>query len=197
MMRTVRFSVLILGTITVLQPAPAAADIRATAFGGTTRIEDSNKGTFGASVALGGLLSLEFDAARISLGDLADVDLDVDVVDFDAHLTTYMGNLVVRLPAGPIQPYGSAGVGVVRVSGDVDVPFLGEVFSADTQDFGWNIGGGLYLFPLPNFGIRADIRRFQTGDVEWEDLVDIGEIGDLPLPKFDFWRYTAGVTIKF
>ena len=194
MTRTLRFAVLLLGTVAVLLPAPAAADIRATAFGGTTRIEDSNKGTFGASVALGGLLSLEFDAARILLGDLADVDLDV--VDFDAHLTTYMGNLVVRLPAGPIQPYGSAGIGVVRVTGNLDLPFVGGL-DAHAQDVGWNIGGGLYLFPLPNFGIRADVRRFQTGDIEWEDLVDIGEIGDLPLPKFDFWRYTAGVTIKF
>jgi opacity protein-like surface antigen len=174
----------------LLSARPASADIRATAFAGSTRIEERNKGTFGAAVTLGGLVGIEFEAARILLGDLA----DVGVVEVEANLTTYMGNLVVRLPAGPIQPYGSAGVGVVRVTGNVDVPFLGNVVSASAQDVGWNVGGGVYLFPLPNFGLRADVRRFQTGDVSWEDIVDVG---DLPLPKFNFWRATAGVTFKF
>jgi opacity protein-like surface antigen len=191
MMRTLRFSVVILGTAAALvQPAPAAADIRATAFAGTTRIEESNKGTFGAAVTIGGLIGVEFEATRILLGDLDDIDF----LDVEANLTTYMGNLVVRLPTGPIQPYGSAGIGVVRVTGDVDVPFFGDVISASASDVGWNIGGGVYLFPLPNFGLRADVRRFQTSDVSWEDIADIG---DLPLPKFNFWRATAGVTFKF
>jgi opacity protein-like surface antigen len=191
MMRTLRFSVVILGTAAALvQPAPATADIRATAFAGTTRIEESNKGTFGAAITLGGLIGVEFEATRILLGDLDDIDF----LDVDANLTTYMGNLVVRLPAGPIQPYGSAGIGVVRVTGDVDVPFFGDVVSASASDVGWNIGGGVYLFPLPNFGFRADVRRFQTSDVSWEDIADIG---DLPLPEFNFWRATAGVTFKF
>ena len=173
-----------------LAPDTASADLRATAFGGATHINDVNKGTFGAAVTFGGLLGIEFEAARISLGSLE----NVDVVDVSAHLTTYMGNLVVRLPTGPIQPYGSAGVGVVRVSGDVNVPFLGNDVSASAQDVGWNVGGGVYLFPSPNFGFRADVRRFQTADVSWENITGIG---DLPLPKLDFWRATAGVTIKF
>ena len=173
-----------------LVPATASADLRATAFGGATRINDTNKGTFGAAVTFGGLLGIEFEAARISLGTLA----NVDVVNVSANLTTYMGNLVVRLPTGPIQPYGSAGVGLVKVSGDVNVPFLGNVVSASAHDVAWNIGGGVYLLPSPNFGFRADLRHFQTGDVSWKDIVNIG---DLPLPTFDFWRATAGVTLKF
>ena len=174
----------------LLTPVTASADLRATAFGGATKINDTNKGTIGAAVTFGGLLGVEFEAARIFLGSVE----NVDVVDVKANLTTYMGNLVVRLPTGPIQPYGSAGVGIVRVTGDVNVPFLGNVISASAGDVGWNIGGGVYLLPTPNVGFRADVRRFQTGDVSWEDLADIG---DLPLPKFDFWRATAGITFKF
>jgi opacity protein-like surface antigen len=189
MMRTLRFSVLILGTLAIFQPAPAAADIRATAFGGTTRIEDANKGTLGVSAALGGLIGFEFDAARIWLGGIEDFDF----VEVDAYVTTYMFNAVVRLPTGPIQPYGSAGAGIVRVTGNLDLPFVGG-FDADAQDVGWNVGGGLYLIPTPIIGFRFDVRRFQTGDLEWEDIANIG---DLPLPEFTFWRYTAGVTIKF
>jgi opacity protein-like surface antigen len=105
-----------------------------------------------------------------------------------------MANAVVRAPLGPIQPYGSAGVGIVRVTGDLNVPFVGSVLSASAQDVGWNIGGGVYLLPTPNLGVRADVRRFQTGDIEWDDITGIG---DLPLPKFDFWRATVGLTFKF
>ncbi len=174
----------------VLAPSTASADLRATAFVGTARINDTNKGTFGAAVTFGGLLGIEFDASRISLGRLDNVDF----VDVEASITTYMGNLVLRAPTGPIQPYASAGVGVVRATGDVNVPFVGSVVSASAQDVAWNLGGGVYLLPSENFGLRADLRRFQTGDVSWTDITGLG---DLPLPKFDFWRATAGLTIKF
>lgn len=176
----------------VLAPAPASADLRATAFGGLARINDANKGTFGAAITLGSLIGIEFDASRIDLGDLDNIDFDF--VDVNANITTYMANLVVRAPTGPIQPYGSAGVGIVRATGNVNVPFVGNLVSASAQDVAWNVGGGLYLFPSENFGLRADLRRFQTGDISWDDITGIG---DLPLPQFDFWRATLGVTFKF
>ena len=60
-----------------------------------------------------------------------------------------------------------------------------------------NYGGGIYLFPSPSFGIRADVRYFRTvGDLTLEDIDEL--VGfDLPLPDFDFWRATAGVTFRF
>jgi opacity protein-like surface antigen len=174
----------------LLTPATASADLRATAFGGGTRINETSQRTLGATVTFGGLLGLEFDAARVWLGSLD----DGNVVDINANLTTYMGNLVVRAPTGPIQPYASAGVGLVRVSGNLDIPFLGNVVSASAKDVGWNVGGGVYVFATPNVGFRADLRRFATPDVTLED---IAIIGDLPLPTFNFWRASVGVTIKF
>jgi len=168
---------------------PASADIRLTPYGGVSFINDENKGTFGVSAALGGLIGFEFDAAKTSLGLLD----DIDIVDLDTSITTYMFNAVVRLPTGPIQPYGSAGVGLVKVTGDLDLPIVGS-FDASAQDVGWNYGGGLYIIPMPFFGFRFDVRRFQTGDLEWEDILNIG---DLPLPELSFWRATAGVTVKF
>lgn len=176
----------------VLAPAPARADLRATAFAGTSRLNETNKGTFGAAVTFGGLIGIEFDASRISLGGLD--NLTVANVDVDANVTTYMGNLVLRTPVGPVQPYASAGVGLVKVTGSVSVPFLGNVVSASARDVALNVGGGVYLFPSENIGLRADLRRFQTADVSWDDITGIG---DLPLPKFNFWRATAGVTFKF
>jgi len=196
-MRNIMLSVLrslaaIAAVVAVLSPAPASADLRATAFAGSARINETNKGTFGAAVTFGGLLGIEFDASRISLGILD--DFDFAGVDVDTSITTYMGNLVLRAPTGPVQPYASAGVGIARASGDVQLPFVGTVISANAQDVAWNVGGGVYLLPAENFGFRADVRRFQTGDIDWEDIAGIG---DLPLPKFDFWRATVGLTFKF
>lgn len=188
----IRTAVVATALAAVLAPATASADLRATAFGGLARINDANKGTFGAAITLGSLIGVEFDASRIDLGDLENIN--VGFVDVNANITTYMGNLVMRAPTGPIQPYGSAGVGIVRATGSVNVPFVGNIVSASAQDFAWNVGGGLYLFPSENFGLRADLRRFQTGDISWDDITGIG---DLPLPQFDFWRATLGVTIKF
>jgi opacity protein-like surface antigen len=121
----------------------------------------------------------------------------VPVVDFNARVTTYMGNLMLRLPRGPIQPYISGGGGIVQLTGSVDVPFLGQIVSASADDFGWNVGGGLMVLPTPNVGFRADLRRFQTGDIAWDDITDIGGLDDIPLPKVNFWRATGGLVFRY
>jgi len=62
---------------------------------------------------------------------------------------------------------------------------------------GWNFGGGVMFFPSTNIGLRADVRRFQAGDLSWDEITDVGGLDDLPLPKANFWRATGGVTFKF
>ena len=191
MTRTHRFAwILATALVASLMPAPAAADLRATAFGGSTRLNETNKGTLGAAVTFGGLIGVEFEVARVWLGSLE----ALDVVEVEANLTTYMGNFVLRLPTGPVQPYASAGVGIVRATGNLNVPFSGSTASATGRDVGWNSGVGVYLFPSENFGFRADVRRFQTAEVSWENIAGIGNVA---LPKFNFFRATAGITLKF
>ena len=176
-----------------MAPAKAAADVFLSPFGAATFIDDGrNKRTFGAGIGLGGLVSVEFEAARTLLGSYT----GIPVVDLNARMTTYMGNLMFRLPRGPIQPYVSGGAGIVRFSGSVDVPFVGSVFSASADDVGWNVGGGVMFFPGTNIGLRADVRRFQTSDLSWDEITDIGGLDDLPLPKTNFWRATGGVTFR-
>jgi len=178
----------------LFSPAKAAAEVFLTGFGGVTFLDDEHKkGTFGGSVGVGGLVSLEFEAGRTNLGSFT----GIPVVDLNARVSTYMGNLMFRIPRGPIQPYVTGGVGIVRLTGSVDVPFLGSVFSASADDVAYNFGGGVMIFPGTNVGLRADIRRFQTGDISWDDIADIGGLDDLPLPKVNFWRATGGLTFKF
>ena len=188
-----RVGLALLGTLLLVRPSTASADVLLTPFAGVSIFDGENKGTFGASIGFGGLIGVDFEAARLQLGTYE----GLPIVDLDAHATTFMGNFVVRLPAGPVQPYGAVGIGAMRVTGEIDVPFVGDVVSADAQDVAWNIGGGVHLFPTPSVGIRGDVRHFRTTDVTFDDILDIGGIDELPLPEFDFWRVTAGVTIKF
>jgi opacity protein-like surface antigen len=177
-------------------PSVVFADVLLTPFAGITFVDDAgkNKPTFGATLGVGSLIGLELDVSQTRLGTFD----DLPIVSFEASATTVMGNLVVRVPAGPVQPYVSGGGGIIRIKGDVEIPFFGDVLSASAQDFGVNVGGGVHIFPTPNFGIRADARYFRTvGDLAWDEIRDIDGLDDLPLPRVDFWRVTGGVTFKF
>lgn len=199
-MRGSTFGKLILSSLAavalVAAPSVAFADVLLTPFVGITFVDDAgkNKPVFGATLGVGSLIGVELDVSQTRLGTFD----DLPIVSFEASATTVMGNLVVRVPAGPVQPYVSGGAGVIRIKGDVEVPFFGDILSASAQDFGMNVGGGVHLFPTPNFGIRADARYFRTiGDLAWDEIRDIDGLDDLPLPRVDFWRVTGGVTIKF
>lgn len=104
---------------------------------------------------------------------------------------------MVLWPTGPVQPYASGGVGIVRLTGSVDIPIVGSLVSLSADDFGWNAGAGIMLFPSSRVGIRADLRRFETGDLSWQDITDISDVGDLPLPHVNFWRATGGLAFRF
>jgi opacity protein-like surface antigen len=192
-MKTFALAVLGLTASICAIPAPAHADLLLTPFAGVTFSEDIRKANYGASVAVGSLIGVELDVSQTRLGSFSDIPL----VSVDAHATTIMGNLMVRFPAGPVQPYASAGIGVIRISADLDVPFFGEIFDVNAQNLGTNYGGGIYLLPSRNIGIRGDFRYFRTiGDLDWSDFRDF-DLDDLPVPAIDFWRATVGVTIKF
>lgn len=183
------------GLLMVAAPRTASADILLTPFAGVSFLDENNdKLSYGVGLSLGGLLGIEGEIARTTLGD---VDVAGSLIDIDAGVTTGMVNLVARFPAGPLQPYATAGLGVIRASGDVDVPVLGSILNISGRTFGMNYGGGIYIFPSPSIGIRADVRYFRTvGDLTLEDVDDL--IGfDLPIPDFDFWRITGGLTLRF
>jgi len=190
-----RFVTCVLAIVaTAALPTAARGDVLITPFAGVSFFDGESKGNFGASVGVGGIIGVELDASQTRIGSF----VDVPVVDLTADVTTVMGNVVVRLPTGAVQPYASGGAGLIRLSGNVRVPFLGSVLSARAQDLGMNVGGGVYLFPSENFGIRGDVRYFRTlGDLTLDEITDIGGINDLPLPRLDFWRATVGVTFKF
>jgi len=103
---------------------------------------------------------------------------------FDNALLTAMSNLMIVIPAGPIQPYGVLGLGLLRPHVQ-----LSNLTSLSKTVIGWDFGGGVNIFPTRSFGLRGDIRRMRSFH-----NVTLGVFGN---DKIDFWRGSAGVTLRF
>jgi len=72
---------------------------------------------------------------------------------------TLMTNLVVAVPAGPVRPYLSGGVGLMRTNVELT---LESLLSTKNSSFGYNLGGGLMVFLPSHVGIRVDYRNMRS-----------------------------------
>lgn len=184
----------VVSALVLLGIAPAAsADVLLTPFAGLTFTDGQTKGTYGGALGLGGLITLEADVARTPLGELTTPGFDIDV-----SATTYMGTVMLRAPIGSVQPYGVAGLGLIRLSGKFALPFEGSLGDATESRLGYTLGGGLMLFFSPNLGVRGDVRYIRPfGDLLVSDLINIPTTGDVPSGALDVTRATVGLTLKF
>ena len=103
----------------------------------------------------------------------------------DNAMLTLMSNLMLVVPAGPIQPYGIIGLGLMRPH----VKFDATSLALDKNALGWDIGGGLNVFLGHSIGIRGDVRHLRT-------LKDV-TLGVFGNDKVDFWRGSAGLVLRF
>jgi hypothetical protein len=149
------------------------------AFGGKT---DDSKVTYGGTLTLrGSLLGLAIDFGYtpdfFGGGPLG-----------NNNLVTLVGNLVV-MPPGDRRMYVSAGLGLVKTR----VEDASGLFEVDSNELGFNLGGGLLVFPRDGgVGFHADIRYIRSlTDPEPDDEFDV-DLGDL-----DYWRGEAGLTFRF
>jgi hypothetical protein len=66
-----------------------------------------------------------------------------------------------------------------------------SLLTTDNNDFGWDVGGGVFIFFGEHVGVRGDIRHFHS----FEDLTIAGiPLGDTSL---DFGRASAALVLKF
>ena len=103
----------------------------------------------------------------------------------DNAMLTLMSNLMVVIPAGPIQPYGVIGIGLMRSHAQFNATSL----ALDNNSLGWDIGGGLNIFFGHSVGIRGDVRHLRT-------LHDV-TLGVFGNDNVDFWRASAGLVFRF
>jgi hypothetical protein len=98
---------------------------------------------------------------------------------------TVMSNLMLVIPAGPIRPYAVVGIGLIRPHVQFDALSL----ALDQNALGYDIGGGLNIFLGHTFGLRGDVRHMHT-------MSDV-TLGLFSNDQLDFWRASAGITLRF
>jgi opacity protein-like surface antigen len=149
------------------------------AFGGRT---DDSKVTYGGTLTLKGSSPFGFAVDYAYTPDFFGSSLG------NNNLNTLMGNLVVMSP-GHVRVYGSAGLGLVKSR----VEDVAGLFKVDSNELGFDVGGGLLIFPGDGgLGIHGDIRYVRNlTDPEPDDEFDV-DLGNL-----DFWRGEIGITFRF
>jgi len=103
----------------------------------------------------------------------------------DNAVLHFMSDLMVVVPAGPIQPYAFIGVGVIRPHAKLEASSL----AVDKNAFGHDEGGGLNIFFAHSVGVHGELRHLRT----FKDFTLPGFSSD----KLDFWRGSAGLTFRF
>jgi len=129
--------------------------------------------------ALGSVVGFEADLGYIP-------DFLGETPGSESSVLTFMGNFMLAPKFGPVQPYGVVGLGLIKT----DVELTTAVLQSGENQFGYDIGGGLIIFPTRHFGIRGDVRYFHA----FEALELLGFVADT---KLDFGRASIGAVFKF
>ena len=101
----------------------------------------------------------------------------------DSEITTVMVNAIGMWPRTRWRPFGTGGVGLMRVH----AALAGDGPSLSRTDWGVNGGAGMMYVVNEAVGVRGDVRYFRY----------LQRHDDLPQSDrgyFDFWRTTIGVT---
>jgi opacity protein-like surface antigen len=137
-------------------------------------------------VSLGALVS--FIGFEVEIGYTPDFFGTIGTAD--TNVLTSMGNLMLAPKFGPVQPYGVAGLGLIRTS----VSDNGVTNSRN--NLGFDAGGGVMVFFNKHVGVRGEVRYFHS--FQGLDLaLPPGAPVDLRGEKLDFGRAAAGFVFSF
>jgi hypothetical protein len=176
-------------TVLALGEAPARADGFITPYAGfnfggdaasycahLTNCDDRRLNWGVAFGGTGGIFGFEEDIAYSP-------DFFGKVPGQSSSVLTVMSNLMLIVPAGPVQPYALVGIGLIRPH------FSASNLTTDKNAVGYDVGGGLNLYFARHVGVRGDIRHIHT----FEDVALSVFSGD----RLNFWRASGGVTFRF
>src|SRR4030095_13896558 len=148
----------------------------------STNCEDKHANYGVAFGALGSVVGFEAEFAHTNdfLGASSTLE--------SSNVLTFMGNFMLAPKFGPIQPYGLAGIGLIRTS----IETVGE--NNDENQIGYDLGGGLMAFFSSHVGIRGDVRYFHSFEI-----LALTKFPNLPNreTKLDFGRISVAVVFKF
>jgi opacity protein-like surface antigen len=101
-----------------------------------------------------------------------------------------MGNLVVGVPIGgdtgkSVKPYVTGGIGLFRATAKKS-DFADRITS---NDWAYNVGGGVMAFFNDHIGLRGDLRFMRT--------LKKGDNRFLQAGDLNFWRWNIGPSFRF
>jgi len=193
---TIRFRLMLfcttLAVLTLGLPAPAAAQSFISPLIGydygddsscpqITGCEDKNLNIGVGIGTLGSIVGFELDISYAK-------DFFGAAPGYSSSVLTLMSDVIVGPEIGPVRPYLTGGVGLIKSHISADAAVL---LDSSNNDFGWNFGGGVMIFMGEHLGVRGDIRHFHA----FQDL----EILNFPLSdtKLDFGRASAALVFRF
>ena len=149
---------------------------------GCPQVSGCDNKRLNAGIAFGSLSTLFGTELEVSYAK----DFFGEIPGVSSSVLTVMGNLMLAPNFGPVRPYGVVGLGLIRT--EVSAATLFEV---ENSHLGWDIGGGVMIFPSRHVGIRGDVRYFHA----FEDIEVLGiSLGETNL---DFGRLSGGVVFRF
>jgi len=146
---------------------------------------DDKHANYGVSFgALGSFIGFEVEIAYTS-------DFFGAIGSTNSNVLTSMGNVMLAPKFGAVQPYGVAGLGILRTK----VTNAG-VESAQNQ-FGFDAGGGLIVFFSNHVGVRGEVRYFRSFQAFDHLNLPPGANFDIGGTNLDYGRAAAGVIFQF
>ena len=189
-----RFTIAAALILLVAVSRDAAAQGFISPFLGTTLSSPSDAGSHtkpGYGVAFGALGKV--------IGGETEIAYFPELLDNSANaiaknkIVTFSGNTLIGPTVGRVKPYLGLGAGNLHLN----VTSLSNVVlpNADFSKnyFTFNVGGGVIGFFTDHLGARGDLRYTRAFGIKFEDLETTG----LSLDKFNFWRATFGLAVKF
>jgi hypothetical protein len=167
--------------LTVVSAVPLSAD-ELTLFGGfnhpgkvtlgdTTTVVSGTAGQLLTDAKDFGVFGFRLFKSTTAVGLEHTLAFSPNFLDSRANALIYNTNVLIQPPAVPIQPYATAGVGVVRAGGSGPAAF-GTKFSV-------NYGAGIKSSLFGPWGVRLDVRGYTVRGVEdqylnvWESSVGL------------------------
>ena len=104
---------------------------------------------------------------------------------------TLMSNLMIAPGIGPVNPYVTGGLGLMRAHTDFTPSQI--VTNPSQNMFAWDVGGGL-IVSFGHVGVRGDIRHFHSfQDSKLPSFFGLSTAGT----KLDFGRISGAIVLKF
>lgn len=104
---------------------------------------------------------------------------------------TLMSNLLIAPAIGPVNPYVTGGVGLMRAHTDFSPS--GFVTNTDQNQFAWDLGGGVVV-GFGHLGVRGDIRHFHSfQDNSLPSFLGLSSTTS----KLNFGRISGAILLKF